>query len=276
MAVRRPPIGEGIKREVRQRCRFGCVICGCPVYHYDHIVEFSEVGVHQVDNLALLCAAHHDLKTRGHLPADRVQEAVDEVLRGRRPVNRGSELFFGHEVTLVFGSNSFKFTVEPDRPVLPALVVEDTTLIGIRLEEQRPLLTLTTFDEDNRRVLSVRDSELRHTDHVWDVSYVGTKLTFRRGSGDILLELDFKAPNAIEFTRGTLYACGIGLAIQPDRLIVLNTQVAFINVHGTDKGIRFGVGESPSNLIGIDILGVTRHQYSPAPSVLRSDSGHTS
>ena len=273
MADPRPPIEEHIKREVRQQCRFGCVICGCPVYHYDHIVEYSKVQAHDVENLALLCATHHDQKTRKHLPADAVKHAKDQIAAGTRPATRGSDLFFGENILLILGSNSFRLTVEPGEPVVPALVVEETTLIGLRLEEGRPLLTLKSFDEDNRLVLNVRDNELRHTAHLWDVTYVGTVLTFRRARGDILLEVDFRAPDAIEFTRGTIYACGIGLAISPDRLTVLNSQNALINVHGENKGIRFGESESPSDLIGIDILGVTRHQYFPAPRAFNRRGG---
>jgi hypothetical protein len=158
---------------------------------------------------------------------------------------------------------------------VPALVIEETILIGLRLEEHRPLLTLKTFDEENRLVLNVRDSELRHTDHLWDVTYIGTRLTFRRDMSDILLEIDFQAPNMIKFTRGTLYACGIGLAILPDRLTVLNNQTTFMNVHANGKGMRFGKAESTSDLIGIDIRGVTRHQYSPTPSAFKQKNGST-
>lgn len=30
-----------IQREVRQRCGFGCVICGMPLYEYEHMEEWA-------------------------------------------------------------------------------------------------------------------------------------------------------------------------------------------------------------------------------------------
>ncbi len=38
----RPKIPLPIQREVRQRCGFGCVICGLPLYDYDHIIGWAE------------------------------------------------------------------------------------------------------------------------------------------------------------------------------------------------------------------------------------------
>lgn len=55
----RPPIPAKIKRLVRQRCGFGCVICGSPIYEYDHIVNWSETHHHKAEELTLLCSKHH-------------------------------------------------------------------------------------------------------------------------------------------------------------------------------------------------------------------------
>src|ERR1044071_10283987 len=65
MPESRPQIPEPIKREVRQRCGFGCVICGMPLYNYDHMTEWSEVHRHDAANLTLLCPNHHHEKTVG-------------------------------------------------------------------------------------------------------------------------------------------------------------------------------------------------------------------
>jgi len=48
-----------MQREVRQRCGFGFVICGIPIYHYDHIIDHAEVHEHTADKLTLLCPTHH-------------------------------------------------------------------------------------------------------------------------------------------------------------------------------------------------------------------------
>jgi hypothetical protein len=52
-------IPEPVKREVRQRCGFGCVICGKPLYDYDHKLGFSKVRRHVAEQITLLCPTHH-------------------------------------------------------------------------------------------------------------------------------------------------------------------------------------------------------------------------
>ncbi|WNG79930.1 hypothetical protein C6A86_016810 [Mycobacterium sp. ITM-2016-00316] len=63
MSDDRPPIPDPMKREVRQRCGFGCVICGHPIYEYEHMDDYAVVKRHGVANITLLCDGHHRLKT---------------------------------------------------------------------------------------------------------------------------------------------------------------------------------------------------------------------
>jgi hypothetical protein len=42
-----------IKRAVRQRCGFGCVLCGVPIFQYDHMIPFAEVQEHTEENITL-------------------------------------------------------------------------------------------------------------------------------------------------------------------------------------------------------------------------------
>jgi hypothetical protein len=44
-----------MKREIRQRCGFGCVLCGIRIYQYDHIIDYAQVQEHTADNITLLC-----------------------------------------------------------------------------------------------------------------------------------------------------------------------------------------------------------------------------
>jgi 5-methylcytosine-specific restriction endonuclease McrA len=58
---RRPKIPEGVKREVRQRCGFGCVICGLPIYEYDHLVPYAQVLSH---NTRISSCFAHNIRPR--------------------------------------------------------------------------------------------------------------------------------------------------------------------------------------------------------------------
>lgn len=53
-------IPTAIKRAVRQRCGFGCVVCGNAIVDYDHFApEFKDARRHEVDGIILLCPLHH-------------------------------------------------------------------------------------------------------------------------------------------------------------------------------------------------------------------------
>jgi hypothetical protein len=78
----RPKIPEAVRRRVRQRCLFGCRVCGVALFHYDHIEEYAEVLAHTADDITLLCANHHQMKTSGRL------SKVYFLERNANPVNR--------------------------------------------------------------------------------------------------------------------------------------------------------------------------------------------
>jgi hypothetical protein len=71
-------IPDPIKREVRQRCGFGCVNCGRAVYQYEHLdPEFVDATLHDPKHIVLLCGWCHDLVTRGLLSKDSVKEKAE-------------------------------------------------------------------------------------------------------------------------------------------------------------------------------------------------------
>lgn len=52
-----------VTKEVRQRCGFGCVVCGAAVVDYDHFdPEFKDAKKHDPDGIILLCQNCHRRK----------------------------------------------------------------------------------------------------------------------------------------------------------------------------------------------------------------------
>ncbi|MFN3825567.1 MAG: hypothetical protein ACK4RN_16485 [Pseudorhodobacter sp.] len=57
-----------VKRDVRKRCSFGCVVCGRGIFQYDHFdPEYTGASEHTADGIILLCGFHHDEKKHGLL-----------------------------------------------------------------------------------------------------------------------------------------------------------------------------------------------------------------
>ena len=62
------------KRLIRQRCGFGCVVCGSAFYQYEHVdPNFADARVHDPERIALLCGSCHDRVTRGALSKETVK-----------------------------------------------------------------------------------------------------------------------------------------------------------------------------------------------------------
>lgn len=59
-------IPQETKLEIRRRSKFGCVVCRCAFYQYEHIIpEYHDADEHNPDNMCLLCGHCHDKVTRG-------------------------------------------------------------------------------------------------------------------------------------------------------------------------------------------------------------------
>lgn len=108
MAELRPEIPDPMKRAVRQRCGFGCVICGTPLYAYDHIIDYREVKEHKAENLTLLCDSHHREKTNGLLPLAQVQKRNASPYNIQHGVSSPYGLHLdGPRFDVLFGGNQF-------------------------------------------------------------------------------------------------------------------------------------------------------------------------
>ena len=102
----RPPIPLPMQRAVRQRCAFGCIICGHPLYEYHHITPYSQVQEHSENNLTLLCDGHHREATNGLLTPEQIAAANVSPSNVTSGVSRPFALHFsGPELRVEIGTN---------------------------------------------------------------------------------------------------------------------------------------------------------------------------
>lgn len=104
----RDKIPARIKRAVRQRCGFGCVMCGAPVYHYEHMKDWAIVLKHEEENITLLCPNSHEDKSNNLLPLHKLQEANANPVNRQTGHSTGRFYYFGTErPEVVIGSVAF-------------------------------------------------------------------------------------------------------------------------------------------------------------------------
>jgi trigger factor len=212
-----------IQRAIRQRCGFGCVICGLPLHEYEHMLGWSNVKRHVADEITLLCDKHHREKTGGLLPLKLVQKADKNPYNLRSFVSRQYDLHYtGDECEVVIGSNRFTTKDTGYGKLLIPLSIDDTPLIGFILAEGHLLLNLTLFDENNELVLQIKHNQLLYSISPWDIRLVGRNLVIREAARKILVDIVFEVPNRIIIKRGRFLRNGVEVIVTPDYTRVVN------------------------------------------------------
>lgn len=260
--MQRPPIPAEIKREVRQRCGFGCVLCGFPLYEYDHIREWSEVERHVADEITLLCRKHHGEKTNGLLPHELVAAANRDLHNKRTGVSKHAMLHYsGSEVEIRMGGSAFRYHDLPDGCFFAPLVVDRLPLIGFTHDQGQLLLHFVAFDESNSCILEIDDNELVYNASQWDIEWIAQTLTIREQHRKILLQIIFSPPNQITISKGRILLNGIEILLGRDYFFIANSQF-FANkllVENFQIGICIG-GAIPNVLSAIRVDKVSRYK----------------
>ena len=237
-----------MQRKIRQRCGFGCVVCGLPLYEYEHMEEWAQVKRHVANEITLLCDRHHREKTGGLLPNDVVREADSNPFNLREGVSKPYDLHFsGKHAEVVIGGNSFTCEDEGYGTVMVPISIDGVALVGLILGDGHLLLSFVAFDECNAPVLRIKNNQLFYSMSPWDVQLAGTTLTLREAHRKILLEIEFSPPNKVVVTRGRFLRNGVEVLVRPDNILVTNnsTYISGCHAHNCHGGLILGHHERP-------------------------------
>lgn len=179
-------IPEDVKRQVRQTCGYGCVICGAAIVEYEHVrPEFAKAKAHDPQGIALLCPTCHAKKTRNFLSVRRVLEASE------KPAAKTSGFAFSEledhnsHPYVVLGGMTLKNCPTPVQVRgIPLIRVEDSEVARGPYQ-----LSASFFDDKGVPSLFIRRNEWQVGANSWDVEAVGGRITVRTGPGEIALQL---------------------------------------------------------------------------------------
>ncbi|MBK3459245.1 HNH endonuclease [Pseudomonas haemolytica] len=194
-----------IRREVRRRCGFGCVICGLSYYDYEHFApDFSEAREHDPEGMTLLCSQCNQKRARKRLSAETVARA-NENPKCKQQGFASETLDFGTSpMSVWFGTMCF---VECDILIL----VSGTSVLSVRPPEESGtpfLLSGQLTDCKGVVTLKIVDNVWSATDANWDVEVVGPKIVIRRGAGDIALQIKMSPPHELFIEKIDMYING--------------------------------------------------------------------
>ena len=189
-------IPTDIRREVRERSKYGCVICRNAIYEYEHIDPvWADAKTHDPDRICLLCGTCHSKVTKRHLSKDTVLDAYQKG-ENDTSVKRPFSDFDLRSQQLVVKLGNCKFT--HSRAIF---TIDEVDLLSITVPEGGigfPLLNGIFCDDQGQMIFEVVDNEWFGPLDCWDMEIVGNRITIRSDSKKTALELLVWPPNKIE------------------------------------------------------------------------------
>ncbi|WP_419705338.1 hypothetical protein [Promicromonospora sp. NFX87] len=258
-----------VKRAVRQRCGFGCVACGMPLFEYEHMLEFATVQRHVAEEITLLCPDHHAEKTRGGITADLVREWNASPFNLRTEMSKPRPLYFhGNSCIFTLGSISIRNEMEESHPHFQAITVDGKELLGFEFDGGRPLLNLSLYDHQDQPLVQVENSELMYRTDQWDVEWVGQTLTVRRAQRQPTIEIDFVVPDQVVIRRAQFRYRGIEFCVEPTFAVITNTGGLIVNSYIKQAWTAIAIGHDSESAGpgGFRFTDVPRH----VPSAVRA------
>jgi hypothetical protein len=229
-------IPTDVARTVRQRCGFGCVVCGSAIYDYDHFdPEFKDARTHDPFGIILLCPNHHREKGGfvGRTTLQRCAKApfckssgfsykamdIDDLTIEMGPFI-AEHCVTVLEVKSLFSINQIAFGLVIHEWV-PLLKLPTTTkAIWFELPEEAgaPLRLNTIIYGREANALAWIENNVWHgSAQNLDITIVTgeerSKISIRGGDGNIILDLGFFPPNLIRIYKVLSYYNGVKIEI---------------------------------------------------------------
>ena len=221
-------IPDPIKREVRKRCGFGCVICGKPLYEYDHMKEWALVKEHKAEDICLLCDEHHKQVTNKLLSRETVIKANNEPFNLKTGTSSGLKLIYdGDSCSINMGNSIFSIDFKENEVreeyydnKFAALLIDLVPIIEVEFEENHPLFTICLYDKENNLILHIVKNEIFYSIESWDIEFKSNILTIREEARKITLRIGFNPPNNINIISGVFYLNGLVVDIKKDGISI--------------------------------------------------------
>jgi hypothetical protein len=225
-------IPRPIKEEVRQRCGFGCVVCGFAVYDYHHFAPpFAEAKRHDPDGITLLCGTCHGLENRGLLSNETIGKYNENpkcLQQGFSygPFHIGDEQ---HPVVSLGYSTWIKTNTIVEVFGTPLLRIEPPEVVG------RPFrLSGAFYDESGKEIFRIVQNEWQGPVSNWDIQTEGRRIIIRRAPRQVALQIRVDPPGNLVIEKLDMYYEGARIIGKEDRQITAIAPSGAI-IHGTSE-----------------------------------------
>ena len=235
-------IPSSVKREVRQRCGFGCIRCGFSLYDYEHFSpDFKDAEVHDPDGITLLCMQCNQKRNRKVLSVESVRRANNDPKCLQQGFANEAFDFGSDPIEVVFAGVTFTNCTH-------LIIVAGISVLSVTNPEQagEPYRLSGRFSDDcGAATLKIEENIWSVGADNWDVECEGPKITIRRGPGDIVLVLRSEPPKKLIIERLNMEFEGMYFRGNQDLLEISNDQVNWGKWQGCSMtdchiGMQFG------------------------------------
>lgn len=210
-------IDADVKREIRQRCKFGCAICGLGIYEYEHVdPEFHEAKAHVAKNMTLLCPSCHAKVTRRIWSKSKVKRASENPYCVKQGYSNESFDLGNEPPFFTLGGVTFKEVTVP-------IMVKGTPLFKVAPPENpgEPFRFSGFFTDLNGEVsLEIIENEWRASTDNWDVEIVGNTITIREKLNKIHLRMTAHPPDGLTVSKLDMSYEGMSFKGDAEKLTV--------------------------------------------------------
>lgn len=249
-------ITSSIRRTVRRRSKFGCVICRSGFYQYHHFFPpFEDAIEHNPSQICCLCPGCHARVTCGQMSNEAVAGSYAAIQQNDRSTIEpptGPLDFYGGSAQLLLGGIRYV-------PLVRTLLrYHGDDLITVHPgSENRPGSISAVFTDDAGRVtMLLHHNEWQGAVDAWDIEVIGKSLKVRSAARRIALHLSLEPPGKIVVERLDMrvydahilvsrYTSAIGRYVTDDELFWLHARVDLLRGSEAGSALEF---ESPEIL----------------------------
>jgi len=180
LAAKRLNIPVGLRQAIRAKCNGQCVMCGNIITEIDHIIPYSEVKEHKLENLTLLCTMHHTLKTKGQLGADVVKERTENI----QHIDTGGNPDINFKIGSVILGNNIISTGD-----ILIFSVENRDYLKCYYDEtyKQIVFNAAYYDKDGELAFKITDNIYEVTSSNWAFEIKGKKVViYEESRGEFL------------------------------------------------------------------------------------------
>lgn len=210
-----------IKRQIRQRSKFGCVICRTAIYTYEHIDPlFINAHEHNPDHMCLLCNNCQTNSTNGVLHKNKIRDAYKKIQENENvddPKRKGFFDVYKKNLTINLGQCSFEMFHS-------VINIDGKDYLSFKPDPDNALSYVINglfLDDRGSELFRIESNEWIGNNRQWDVDLIGTTLTIRRSKGNILFSAHKdQASQDISITHLNMWAPPFHVLIKNHNLLV--------------------------------------------------------